>query len=361
MEARRFCLYVVGRLRRVTRGRLALAVEAAGGRLVRTLSGRVDVVALSHGSALQVLAQAPPPRLPAGVPERAAVISEGTLLRRLGLLHQTAEHRTVTSEEVERASGLGAEVVRCLALYDVLEPADGSFSFRDVRVAREVRRLLDHGFGLDDIAEASMALGRSGRGLFDTSVTEAPWGELMQWFGGRLGRLDGQLELPLEESCASVDEVFAQAEQCELAGDLAEAERLYGIALRMDRTDPVIPFNLGNVLDALGRPGEAVLQYRHALSRDGAFGEAWINIAALQETAGRPAEAEASLRRALEARSDFDLALYNLALLLTRARRYAEALPIWDRYLAVRPSAHKATTAMRLRALCRFEEMTSFS
>ena len=110
-----------------------------------------------------------------------------------------------------------------------------------------------------------------------------------------------------------------------------------------------------------GASGEAVLQYRHALSRDGAFGEAWINIAALQETAGRPAEAEASLRKALEARSDFDLALYNLALLLTRARRYAEALSVWDRYLAVRPSVHKATTAMRLRALCRFEEMTSFS
>jgi tetratricopeptide (TPR) repeat protein len=361
MAAQSFCLYVVGRLRGVTRGRLALAAEAAGGRLVRTISGRVDLVALSHGSALRVLAEAPPPRLPAGIPERATTISEVTLRRRLGLLHDVAQHRAVTGEEIQRASGLGAEVVRCLALYDVLEPVDGLFSFRDVRVAREARRLLDHGFGLDEIAEASIALRRSGRGLFDTSVAEAPWGELMQWVGGRLGRLDGQFVLPLEEDCADVDEIFAQAEQHEFAGNLEEAERLYGIALRMDRTDPVIPFNLGNVLDAQGRPGEAVLHYRQALGRDATFGEAWINIAALQETAGRSAEAEASLRRALETRPDFDQALYNLALLMTRAKRYAEALPIWEQYLAVRPLPQKATTAMRLRALCRFEGMASFS
>jgi hypothetical protein len=90
-------------------------------------------------------------------------------------------------------------------------------------------------------------------------VTEAPWGDLMQQVGSRLGRLDGQLELALEDGCETVDKIFASAEDCECAGDFNGAERLYRIANRIDRTDPVIPFNLGNVLDSLGRSREAVL------------------------------------------------------------------------------------------------------
>ena len=52
MAAPGFCLYVVGRLRGIPRGRLAAAVQAAGGHLVRTPSSRVDLVAVSHSSAL---------------------------------------------------------------------------------------------------------------------------------------------------------------------------------------------------------------------------------------------------------------------------------------------------------------------
>ena len=68
MEAPGFCLYVVGRLRGIPRGRLATAVQAAGGHLARTPSSRVDLVAVSHSSALVTLVEAPPPALPAGIP-----------------------------------------------------------------------------------------------------------------------------------------------------------------------------------------------------------------------------------------------------------------------------------------------------
>ena len=40
-------------------------------------------------------------------------------------------------------------------------------------------------------------------------------------------------------------------------GDLELAERLYDLAAWLDRDDPVIPFNLGNVLDELGHEREA--------------------------------------------------------------------------------------------------------
>jgi tetratricopeptide (TPR) repeat protein len=352
MSERSFCLYVVGRVRGLTRGRLALAVESAGGRLARGPSERPDLIALGHGSASAVLAGAPALSLPRGISPDATLISERALRRRLGLLAADTEHKHLSAEDIARASGLEAEAIRCLVLYDVLEPSDERFAFRDLRAAREVRRLLDRGFRLAEIVEASLQLRRSGRGLHDTTVAEAPWGGLLQEVGGRRGRLDGQFVLPLDENCASLDEILSEAESREAAGDLEDAERLYRIALPMDPRDPVIPFNLGNVLDALGRPREAMLLHRQAIGRDPAFAEAWVNLAALQETDGRPLDAEASLRRALECDAGSPLALHNLGLLLTRANRLREALPLWDRYLALRPLPADAAAAVRLRNLC---------
>src|ERR687897_69694 len=106
MEAPGFCLYVVGRLRGITRERLTAAVQAAGGHLARTPSSRVDLVAVSHRSALVALIEAPPPALPVGIPPDAVRISELTLKRRLGLLQESADHRHLPAEDFERASGL---------------------------------------------------------------------------------------------------------------------------------------------------------------------------------------------------------------------------------------------------------------
>ena len=119
----------------------------------------------------------------------------------------------------------------------------------------------------------------------------------------------------------------------------------------MDRADPVIPFNLGNVLDAQGRRREAVLAYEQAIARDPAFAEAWLNLAAVKED--RPVEAIALYRRALEARPDYPNALFNLAVLLTSLASYAEAVPLWDRYLSLQPHPEHLGRGKRLAMLCR--------
>jgi Flp pilus assembly protein TadD len=49
----------------------------------------------------------------------------------------------------------------------------------------------------------------------------------------------------------------------------------------------VIPFNLGNVLDELGRSHEAEIAYRQALARDPAMADAWYNLGVTLETAGK--------------------------------------------------------------------------
>jgi tetratricopeptide (TPR) repeat protein len=351
-----FCLYVFGRLHGVTRERLAREVAAAGGRLVHRPSARVTLVAVAHSSAHMGLVNAPRLELPNGISEGATTVSEFQLKRLLGILPaEASQGRSWNLEYVARTSGLEPAVVECLALYDVLDPVAGQFGFRDLRAAREVKRLLGIGFGLDTIVEAALVLSRSGRGLFDTTLTEAPWGEILQEVAGRLGRLNGQYTLPLDEAYESVDEIFERAEESERRGDLADAERLYRIALQMDRSDPVTPFNLGNILDVLGRPREAALAYQQAIGRDPTFAEAWVNLAALEEAAGRTASAEACLRKALEVQPTFGAALHNLAMTLTRSGNHDEAAELWKGYLAQHPPASDAREAIRLLLLCQLE------
>jgi tetratricopeptide (TPR) repeat protein len=354
MAGKRFNLYVHGRLHRVSRRRLEGLVAKVGGRLVRKPGPLLNLVALGHATARATLGALPPIKLPAGVPTDVPIISEMHLKRLIGLHPPHPEElRVLSASDLARASSLDEAIVQCLVLYDVLDPQDGQFGFRDLRAAREVRRLIDLRFGLDEIVEASVALARHGRGLHDTALAEAPWGEIVQQVAGRMGRLDGQFTLPLDEPSEGVDALFDRAEDCEASGELAEAERLYRIAMGIDRTDPIIPFNLGNVLSGLDRRGEAMLAYQQALARDPEFSEAWVNLANLEEASGKAGAAEQSLRRALSVDPDLDAALYNLALLLTRAERYGEALPWWDRYLGLTPPPKDAREAARMAMLCR--------
>jgi tetratricopeptide (TPR) repeat protein len=346
-------LYVVGRLRGVTRKRLVGALATAGGRLVRRPGARITLVALAHSSAPACLVGPSGLELPKALPGSVELVSEVEVKRRLGLAPPPPEaERQLSAADLSRAAGLTQETIRCFDLYDVLDGAGGRFGFRDLLTAREAKRLLKRGFALVDIVEAALALRRQGRGLFDTSLSDAPWGEILQHATGRLARLDGQYLLPLDDAFQSADELFELAEECETVGDLDGAERFYRRAAAADPFDPVIPFNLGNVLDGLGQPREAAIAYRLALGRDASFAEAWVNLAGLRERGGRIGEAEEYLGRAVQARPDYGDALFSLASLLTRQERYREALLLWDRFLALEPQGTAAEQARRQGWLC---------
>jgi tetratricopeptide (TPR) repeat protein len=312
----------------------------------------VDLVAVGHGSARAVLGDERAIVLPHGIPDGAKLISELTLKRVLGLLPpQREENRTFAAEGLATACRVDVDVVHALAAYDVLEPVGEAFGFGDLRTLREAAGLLQSGFALRRIVEASIALRRAGRRLSETRLCAAPWGDIVQQLGSGVARLDGQLTLPLEEDHETVDDVFARAEECELNGDLENAERWYRLACRLDPTDPVPPFNLANVLDGLDRGQEAAFAHEEALARDPAFADAWVNLGILRERADNLAGATACYSRAVAARPDFLEALHNLALLLTRTDAFAEAVPIWERYLASGPDDE--ARARRLLALCR--------
>jgi tetratricopeptide (TPR) repeat protein len=123
--------------------------------------------------------------------------------------------------------------------------------------------------------------------------------------------------------------------------------------MRADASDPVLPFNLGNVFEAQGRAAEAKIAWQIAVARDPAFAEAWYNLAMAAEDEEHTDLAIAEYRRAVQAQPDYADAHFNLALLLTRLDRCEEALATWERFLELQPHSGQAGTARRAAALCR--------
>jgi tetratricopeptide (TPR) repeat protein len=349
-----FRVFVHGRMRGITRARLARSVAQMGGAIAMKPSG-ADFVALAHSTAPRTLTAM---ALPASIPPDAELVSETSLKRKLKLWPtDEGAQRSLGADDLTRATKIDAERLRWLAAYDVLEPVDGRYSYADLLAAREVARLLSEGFRLVQIVEAALTLLQSGQRLSDTRLAQLTSGEIIQEYRGKLGRLDGQFTLPLgDEGSPGLEEVFAVAESCENEGRLAEAERWYAVAARIDRGDPVIPFNLGNVLDQQGRPDEAILAYHQALARDRTFPDAWFNLAAIAEDRNDPEQAAHYYREAVLAWPDHAEALFSLGRLLTDANRFDEAAGVWERYLSLRVGTAKhASLASRYAALCRLE------
>jgi tetratricopeptide (TPR) repeat protein len=257
--------------------------------------------------------------------------------------------------DVARLARLDVAIVECLALFDVLERLDDRFGFQDVVAAREARRLLSQGLSLAEVVRTAIGLRRYGQRLSEVSLAEAPWGAVLQQVGNSLSRLDGQYLLDLDHEDQSVDDLFAEAEAREAAGDLLGAEGLYRKAGQLAPDDPVIPFNRGNVLDGLGQHEAAALAYYDALKRDATFAEAWLNLGAPKEARGDGAAAEGYLWQALKARPDYDLALQALADLLLRQERYRESAALWERYAKIARQPEEAARALRRAQLYRMQ------
>jgi tetratricopeptide (TPR) repeat protein len=348
-------LFLVGRMHGVTRRRLEQLVRLRGAKLAGKPSARVTVIAVGHSAVSDALPDGRV-RMPAGLPTSAPLISEVELRRRLGLARAPeAIERNLGAADLERIAGLTPTLLACLALFDVLEPVDERYSYRDLVAAREAGRLLAQGIALRHILEASIALRRRGSHLAETRLAEGPSGELLRELSGQLAELSGQFNMPLEQHARSLDDVVAEAEEAEERNDHTTAETLYATALRADSSDPVIPFNLGNVFDAQGRAADAKIAWQIAVARDPAFAEAWYNLAIAAEDEGHDDLAIAEYRRAVQAQPDYADAQFNLGLLLTKLDRFDDALPVWERYLELDPHSTQGSIAKRAATLCRMK------
>ena len=357
-------LFLVGRIQGLTRRRLDMLVRLREGKLATRPGRNVTLIAFGHSAGDRALDDGRV-ALPTGLPAAAPLVSENVLRRALGLLEPPAEvDRSMGRGEIERLSGLSPNLVSCLVLFDVLEPVDERFAYRDLVAAREAARLLKRGVAIGDVLEAATALRRRGTNFAEARLTEGPSGELLRDVAGQLAEFSGQLTMRLDfgrpdmgqaQKPRSIDDLLAEAEDAEAAGDHATAESLYTTAMRADTADPVLPFNLGNVFQAEGRAAEAKVAWQIAVARDPAFAEAWYNLALAAEDEQQSDLAIAEYRRAVKAQPDYADAHFNLALLLTRLDRCDEALAAWQRFLELEPSSSQAGIAQKAIALCRMK------
>jgi tetratricopeptide (TPR) repeat protein len=284
----------------------------------------------------------------------ARFLSEHGFRREVGISPSAGVcDRPFSSDQIQRHSSLNAAQLRSLAFYDVLNPLADTYSYSDLVIARAVARLMSTGAKFPAIVVAALALDHHGSSLSSVRLAEAPWGELLQEVDGVLAQLDGQLLLPLDGQAVGAEDAFARAESSEQDGNFEDARRWYELAMRLDEKDATIPFNLGNVLDALGLAQDAEIAYRQALARSSDLADAWFNLGVLKEKAGREEEAIFNYKAAVAVEPTYTDALHNAALLLMRRKRFEEALPIWTKIAET--VAASAEEARRLAHLCRLE------
>ena len=351
-----------GRPDRASRKVIATELARIGGRLSSAISGRCAVVVLCHGAVslqrngrLETIIETADER-------RVPVIGEQQMLRALKLLPgPTNQSRPFSADELAGRSGLPIAAVRMLAVFDLLDEADGRFGFRDIVVARMIAELIGQGANIADILDAGLRLRRASGYRDDLSkhrLTLAADGSVLVMQDGQPVEPGGQIRLALDtHGAAAFEEIADAAEQAEDDGDLDGAERLYRQALQIRRHDVVCLANLANILMARNEGNEASTLLLRAVAADPSYADAWYNLACIAQQRGDRQSMQRRLERAIKARPDYADAIYNLAHLHFTAEEYEAAEPLWRRYLALDQTSTWAQTARRALKVCEMARM----
>jgi tetratricopeptide (TPR) repeat protein len=206
------------------------------------------------------------------------------------------------------------------------------FDFRQASLAKRLCDLLERGQSLAAIRRSLQQLRRwlPEDDLLPLShVAHVQCDRLLIRLGRRLLDPAGQEHFDFEEDAdstlttlfpadADLDHLFEQALDCEDAGELHQAADLYRCAIAIDPQEPVLHFNLGNVLYGLGRLDESLASLQQAVEHDRDYAEAWNNLGNVQGELGLYYDAVRSLRRSLALWPGYRLAKSNLSQLLER-------------------------------------------
>jgi tetratricopeptide (TPR) repeat protein len=350
IEGRSF--FIAGRFERWPKSRIERELTARGGKLHARLTRRTDFAVVTHEAAGRIGASTLRSVL---VRDPKRTLSEETFLRALALA-PALQGKDVDAVRLQNLTRLSPEDIRLLALFDVLTPDKGRFGFGDLKIAQHIAGLRRRGVAIESVLAAATALRRRRRGSDPQEIVRldiGPGGELMMRIGEALAELDGQMRFAWVEPPPDPDALFEAAEQAAAAGVLLSAERLYYACLSASPRDPVVRFNLGNVVRDLGRPAEAKAHYLAALDAEPGFAEAHFNLGHLALGAGQHAEAIAHFERAVLADPEFPDPLYNLAALYIKADRLSDAAPLLERYVRLDPNSEWGREARKLLLACR--------
>ena len=266
------------------------------------------------------------------------------------ILEDAAPDATLPLATALTQSGLAESDATLLAAFDLVTIEGGKCCFADVAVMRTTADMLQRHKSRGDVVRI-LVRARDKAPIGRRKIVLGPTSRgALQWESG-LTTLEGQGFLPLEDA-PDVDEMFEMAELCEADGHLEEAARLYSLCTSADRSDPIAPYNLGNIFFSQANNDEAVLAYQVALARDPTLVEARYNLALALEAKGNVLRALEELRRALDIDPSYSDAMFNLAQLMLKSGDIAAAKPLFERYLASNPPAEWAATARKAITYC---------
>jgi tetratricopeptide (TPR) repeat protein len=126
--------------------------------------------------------------------------------------------------------------------------------------------------------------------------------------------------------------------------------------MRLDRKDPIAPFNLANVLRESDDIDGAVFHLRLALGLDPHFADAWYNLALIMDGKGERRAAMQGFERAIDADPSYADPIYNLAQLYFDDENFEGAARLWARYIALDPDSEWSRRARYGIALCRRQQ-----
>jgi tetratricopeptide (TPR) repeat protein len=368
-----------GRLATMSRRAAARVAECAGGRVAPGVSRRCTMLVvgarglplLETGALPRSLHRAEELR-EAGV--RLRILTERTFRELIGLDAAPAvEGKTLEAVQVAAALGIEPRVLERWEHLGLVPSSGGRYDFRDLVSLRTVTDLVARGVrplviqrslegltgliaGVDrPLAQLKILVSDAGRLVAELEdALLSPGGQLELKFDRTANPVDGEaLTLVAAEDYRDAAAWVAAGLGHEGTGDLAQAERAYRRAIRLDPSDPSAQLNLGNVLLERGRPDAAVERFAQAAALDPDCARAWYNLAYAQDELGRRRAALVSLRRAVRADPTFADARYNLAELCERMDEREEAARNWAEYLRLEPGGDWASEARRRLAVLR--------
>lgn len=355
---------ITGRLATMTHGAAAELVESHGGQYVQSVSRRTDLL---------VTGQEGWPLGSDGLPTRRLqrahalltegyaieIIGEDAFLTRLGLLDQQASiHRRYTMVQLSRLLGVSRLRMKTWMRIGLIEPVEmvhrlEYFDYQQVTTARMLENLVKNGLTPQKIRQGverlRVWLPGANHTLVQIASLESEGAFLVRLRDGTLAEPTGQLRFDFLDEVEpdapaiagrrrrSADEAFGAAMESEEQGDYQSAAEAYSEAVAADGYDPVLHFNLGNVLYQLNELSEATDHFQQATQLDPMYVEAWNNLGSLLAERGEHRQATTAFRRALRIVPYYADAHYNLANTLLTLGEVTRARWHWHEYLKLEP------------------------
>ena len=288
------------------------------------------------------------------------IIQEEAFLEKLDLHgDDDAVHQRYTVAQLSRILNVAHDRIRLWIRLGLIEPVEtvhrlNFFDFKQVTSAKVLCELVAEGMPLSKIRESLQRVQSWMPGmdspLCQLSTIEENGRLLVRLNDGRLAEPSGQLQLDfdtameerslaIESAMKSSDQWFQDALECENQGDFRGAVHAYERAIEQETDDPILHFNLGNVLYASQQLREAEQQFRRAVELDPEYVEAWNNLGTVLADLDSYEDSVVAFERALAIFPLYADAHYNLGDIYATLGKLPKAREHWLRYLQLDPKS----------------------